>query len=108
MRGIVFGTWAEASVDVSWLLSCAADTGTIRQRRARSIDGDDDDVGRGSLIGMLIRRWGMAALCANALLLLDRLQHVGWGAAGPRFFCRTISVFFGLCFLFPPDPVLWF
>ena len=42
---------------------------------------DDDDYARGALIGMLIRRWGMAALRANARLLLDRLAHVGRGAA---------------------------
>ena len=36
---------------------------------------------RGVFVWMLRRRWGMIALRENARLLLQRLEHVGNGAA---------------------------
>ena len=54
----------------------------LRGRRAGVIyDTDNEDVMRGALVGLLLRRWGMTAQKANARLLLDRLAHVGRGSA---------------------------
>jgi len=41
---------------------------------------DSDDAGD-AIRRLHRRRWGIAALCANAQLLLDRLAHGGRGAA---------------------------
>ena len=79
VRGLVFGSWAEASPHVNWLLSQAVESGCICHRSAASYAVEDD--ARAVLTRLLRRRWGMAALRANAKLLLDRLAYVGRGAA---------------------------
>ena len=79
VRGLVFGSWGEASDDVDWLLSQAADIGAVRSRGRRAEEDDTDDL-RAVLITQLQRRWGMTALRANARLLLGRLAYVGRGA----------------------------
>ena len=78
VRGLVFGSWAEASPCVSWLLAQAVDSGCLCHRSAAACVVEDDL--RAVLTRLLRRRWGMAALRANARLLLDRLAYVGRGA----------------------------
>lgn len=80
VRGLVFGSWGEASADVDWLLSEAVETGLSRRDGFRPMDDDEPDHLKAGLVGMLRRWWGMAALRANARLLLDRLAFVGRGA----------------------------
>ena len=80
VRGLIFGSWGEASADVDWLLSEAVAVGARRHRRVRVAEDDEPDRLQQLLSGMLRRRWGMAALRANARLLLDRLAYVGSGA----------------------------
>jgi hypothetical protein len=81
VKGLVFGSWGEASSDVDWLLSQAATDGATRQRGyARGADDEDNDALKSALTARLQRRWGMVALRANARLLIDRLAYVGSGA----------------------------
>ena len=80
VRGVVFGSWAEASGDVDWLLSEAVAVGVSRRRNYRRSDGDEPDRMQSALAATLRRRWGMTALRANARLLLERLSYVGRGA----------------------------
>eukprot|EP00973_Karenia_brevis_P073939 10277500-Karenia_brevis.AAC.1 len=79
VRGLVFGSWAEASDDVDWLLNQIAEIGCTRRRGLRA--GRDEDDERVAILTALQRRWGLAAARANAQLLLRRLGHVGRGAA---------------------------
>jgi hypothetical protein len=79
VRGLVFGHWAEASEHVESLLSGCAYTGALRHGPAMGASDPIDALG--TLAWLLRRRWGMAAWRANARLLLDRLEHVGRGAA---------------------------
>ena len=65
---------------MDWLLSEAVAVGARRHRRVRVAEDDEPDRLQQMLSGMLRRRWGMAALRANARLLLDRLAYVGSGA----------------------------
>eukprot|EP00973_Karenia_brevis_P013536 1838765-Karenia_brevis.AAC.1 len=53
--------------------------GCVR-RPGRAAQLDDEDA-RLALLNTLYRRWGIAAARVNADLLLDRLRHVGRGAA---------------------------
>eukprot|EP00973_Karenia_brevis_P080207 11126075-Karenia_brevis.AAC.1 len=78
IRGLVFGSWAETSQDVDWLLHEIAALGS-RRRPGRANAGDEEDV-QLRMLGALRRRWGLAAARANAMLLLDRLRYVGRGA----------------------------
>jgi hypothetical protein len=78
VRGLVFGSWGEASEDVEWLLNQLADAGSYRHRLA--LQAATPQGAKATLIWLLQRRWGMAALRANARLLLERLGHVGRGA----------------------------
>ena len=75
IRGLVFGTWGEASPDVDLFMNQVADAG------GRQADQPDADAVREALIWRLRRRWGLTTLRANARLLLDRLALVGRGAA---------------------------
>eukprot|EP00973_Karenia_brevis_P023117 3183680-Karenia_brevis.AAC.1 len=79
VRGLVFGTWAEASESVDWLLGQIATFGAAR-RPGLATDRDPDDE-RVLLMTALRRRWGITAARANARLLLDRLAYVGRGAS---------------------------
>ena len=79
IRALVFGSWGEASADVEWLLSEAVDIGLSRRSGFRPADDDEPDSLRATLLAMLRRRWGIAALRANARLLLERLAFVGRG-----------------------------
>lgn len=79
VRGLVFGHWGETSPDVEDLLSIAAEVGARRHWRA--MQAPSPGVALGSLVWLLRRRWGMAAWRASARLLLDRLEHIGAGAA---------------------------
>ena len=80
IRGLVFGSWGEASTAVSGLLSAAVDSGAARRRCCNPSSDDGSDRVRAILAATLRRRWGMTALRANARLLLDRLAYVGRGA----------------------------
>ena len=81
VRGLVFGSWGEASPDVSWLLAEAADIGVSRSRAFCPADDEDaPNALKAKFAGTLRRRWGMMALRANARLLLERLSFVGGGA----------------------------
>ena len=78
VRGVVFGTWAEASPDVHTLLAETARVGAIRN----NLHGEAGDTAPGERLARILRfRWGIAALRANARLLLERLGAVGRGAA---------------------------
>eukprot|EP00973_Karenia_brevis_P057930 8064201-Karenia_brevis.AAC.1 len=80
VKAFVFGSWAEASDDVDWLVREAASLCVVRRRTAfMARDVDDEQT---LLQCALQRRWGLAAARANAQLLLDRLAYVGRGA-GP-------------------------
>ena len=81
VRGLVFGSWGEASGDVDWLLSEAVAVGLSRRKGFRPADDDEPDRLKSILTGILRRRWGMTALRSNARLLLERLAFVGRGAA---------------------------
>ena len=75
---LVFGAWGEASADVDRLLSAAAEVGAYRHHR---LMGASDPVdARGALAWLLRRRWGIAAVRANARLTLGRLSVIGRGA----------------------------
>ena len=81
VRGLVFGSWGEASPDVSWLLAEAVDIGVSRSRDFCPTDDEDaPNALKAKFAGTLRRRWGMMALRANARLLLERLSFVGGGA----------------------------
>ena len=80
MRGLVFGSWGEASPDVHQLVSCLAETGA---RRIRGERGDEDGPCqlRGRLAWGIKRQLAVAAVRSCARLTLARLEHVGKGAA---------------------------
>ena len=78
VRGLVFGSWGEASEDVEHLLSEVAQTGA--RARWRSMGCPDVAAAVGCLAWMLRRRWGIAALRENARLKLERMAYVGRGA----------------------------
>ena len=80
MRTLVFGAWGEASGDVDLLLNEAVEMGTSRRSGFRPAGDDEPDRLKAVLARMLRRRWGLAALRANACLLLERLAYVGRGA----------------------------
>ena len=71
----------ENFVDVVWLLSEASEIGLSWRTGCRPADNDELDALKAAFIGTLRRRWGMAALRANARLLLERLAVV---AVRPR------------------------
>ena len=78
VRGIVFGSWGEASGVTEQLLGAMARTGAIAHwQRMRCLDPAQ---AIGILAWMLRRRWGLTALRENARLRLDRLEYVGRGA----------------------------
>ena len=77
VRGVVVGSWAEASPDVDWLLHQVAEMSTLHVQRPGARDAEDR---LPVLVHALRRRWGMTFARANAQLLLDRLAFVGWGA----------------------------
>jgi hypothetical protein len=79
VRGLVFGAWAEASPDVDWFLSQLAESGSVCHRSALESPSTDD--AKAAITWILQRRWGMAAVRANARLLLGRLAYVGRGSA---------------------------
>ena len=79
MQGLVFGAWGEASPAVSKLLTLFARTGAERHWRSMRHAEPLDAVG--SLAWLLRRRWALTAMRENARLKLDRLEHVGRGAA---------------------------
>ena len=79
VRGLVFGSWAEASPDVEQLLGTLARQGAAHHWRELGCQSDATAVG--TLAWMLRRRWGITALRENARLKLERLAFVGRGAA---------------------------
>ena len=79
VRGLVFGSWAEASPDVEQLLGTLARKGAAHHWRELGCQSDATAVG--TLAWMLRRRWGITALRENARLKLERLAFVGRGAA---------------------------
>ena len=79
VRGLVFGFFGEASADVEELASSAAEISTARSHGDVS-NLDPDDL-RDWILASLRRGWGLAAVRANARLLLGRLCAVGRGAA---------------------------
>ena len=79
VRGLVFGSWAEASSHVEMLLTVLAACGA--ERHWRGMRARSSDEARGTLAWMLRRRWALTALRENARLTLERLEFVGRGAA---------------------------
>jgi hypothetical protein len=78
IRSLVFGAFGEAASDVERLLGAAADAGA--QNHRMSMGAKDPVEARAALVWLLRRRWGLAALRANARLTIDRLEFVGRGA----------------------------
>ena len=78
VRGLVFGSWGEASPDVERLLGVLAEVGP--RRHWRSMHARCPEEAKGALAWLLRRRWAMVALRENARLKLDRLEFVGVGA----------------------------
>ena len=79
VRGLVFGAWGEASPDVERLLGTLADIGS--QRHWRAMRCPDAAAAKGAIAWLLRRRWAFAALREAARLKIERLEHVGSGAA---------------------------
>jgi len=79
VRGLVFGAWGEASPDIEKLLTWLAGLGA--SRHWRTMGCLEEAKARGILAWSLRRRWGLTAVRENARLKLDRLRHVGSGAA---------------------------
>ena len=82
VRGLVFGAWAEASPDVDRLIGVLAGRGS--ERHWRGMLAASAEEAKGALAWLLRRRWAMTALRENARLKIDRLQHVGAGAAAAQ------------------------
>ena len=79
VRGLVFGTWGEASPDVERLLAAFCRAGATHHWR--TMRAASPDTAQGVLAWLLRRRWGMTALREAARLKLERLEFVGRGAA---------------------------
>ena len=79
VRALVFGPWAEASLDAEQLLGTLARKGAAHHWRALGCQSEAAAVG--TLAWLLRRRWGITALRENARLKLERLTYVGRGAA---------------------------
>ena len=77
VKALVFGGWGEASEGVKWLLDAAVRNGTAT-RNAHTCESRDETAAR--VKSWIRRRWGIAAMQANARLLLDRLAAIGPGA----------------------------
>ena len=77
VRGLVFGSWGEASPDVTQLLGHIAAKGVLRHRRTMRARNEDE--AKSALVWLLRRRWAMTAVRENVRLLLARLQYVGRG-----------------------------
>ena len=78
VRGIVFGTWGEASPEVERLVHIFSSSGAAKHWR--SMHAASPAEAKGGLAWLLRRRWAMTALRENARLKLERLQFVGRGA----------------------------
>ena len=78
VRGLVFGTWGEASPDVERLLSALCRVGAAAHWRSMRVPTPES--AHGILAWMLRRRWGLTALREAARLKLERLAFVGRGA----------------------------
>ena len=72
MRGIVFGTWGEASPEVERLVHIFSSSGAAKHWR--SMHAASPAEAKGGLAWLLRRRWAMTALRENARLKLERLQ----------------------------------
>ena len=79
VRGLVFGTWGEASPDTERLLSALCRAGAAHHWHTMRVN--TPEAAQGILAWMLRRRWGMTALREVARLKLERLEFVGRGAA---------------------------
>jgi hypothetical protein len=79
VRGFVFGSFGEASADVSKLLDALAWAGA--RKHMGPMGAASLAVARSSLHWLLRRRWAMTACRENARLTLGRLEYVGRGAA---------------------------
>ena len=79
VRGIVFGTWGEASPGTERLLTAFCHVGAARHWR--TMRAESQEAARGVLAWLLRRRWGMTALREAARLKLEGLEFVGRGAA---------------------------
>ena len=74
VRGLVFGSWGEASTDVSLIAAAAVGPDN-------AATGEEGETGvSASNCKWLKQRWGLTAARANARLLLDRLTTAGDGA----------------------------
>ncbi|CAE8642970.1 unnamed protein product [Polarella glacialis] len=60
VRGLVFGSWGEASPDVERLLSALVEAGALRHWR--SMSAGSPEAARGAIAWLLRRRWGLAAV----------------------------------------------
>ena len=92
VRGLVFGSWGEASPYVEELLSAFVASGSVRHWRAMRAQSPEEV--RGALAWLLRRRWGFTALRESARLLLDRvhLLHPGVSAGTARRDLRSVEV----------------
>ena len=74
VRGLVFGSWGDASTKVKPLASAAVGRGNAATSEG---GGTEANASSGS---WLKPRWGLTAARASARLLLDRLTSAGGGA----------------------------
>ena len=79
VRGLVFGSWGEASPDTERLLSALCRVGAATHWRAMQTSTAES--AQSILAWLLRRRWGMTALREAARLKLNRFEFVGRGAA---------------------------
>ena len=78
VRGLVFGSWGEASPDVHQLVTALSVAG--KRRHYSHIGAESPSDACGGLAWLVKRRLAMTAVRGNARLMLARLEHVGRGA----------------------------